>query len=769
MDTLSDAYITEDLTRLVAQDVGSDEPDLTTNDLSYVDLDDLFATHSSSAEPQAASAPEITVVRSPLDTLKEIILSLDWELTDKNITKCLAEIDALQTRWADDQYCSTLLKLLATIAKYIGDAKENAHPDSIKVLNSAYVCLERIVSALSMAEDEKHGAVSEELHKFKTLRQKIALKTQSVNVAGKGQDAARTTEPLLALKAMVLGIDWGEIDQQRIDIFYAEISALKEKWGTDKTLVQGLEILRAYGQYIFSKKGKAHPDSFKQFISSYNSLERVVATDSLSQAAKEEIIALELQKFISLKQQIVAAGKGPEPRAKAPAEIIEKAPAHQPSPATKAASAPPKAAEVDRASFLTDVDDRLDNFFMEKDAASAGELWVAELPMEGPLPTADGAPAAMIDETALPADDNAPAMFMEEIAPPADDSAPAMFMQEIAPPADDNAPAMFMQEVAPPVDDSAPAMFMQEIAPPADDNAPAMFMEEVAPPADDSAPAMLMEEIAPPAELPSKGTPSPPAAHGSDELMAEALPLTKKADRQPARPDQEISVADETVLAELQEAEESLIASDKQPSLCKDVAAGTMTSAGDILAAAKIRSQQTKKSGAEPVAQGPTDFGRMKALSQALLRHCPDAALADFRQELSGQCDRWAAIPLAGIGLDLLDTMAAQLEVIPEQSRADSAVPLAALYQRLEQALIGPQGGSQQAGLAAVQSICHDYTVWQKASIQTMASLPSRSVAVANHEAAPVAASHGPEPGPEHSPPPAPSFFAKVKRLLGGS
>ncbi|MCK5323011.1 MAG: hypothetical protein KAJ45_02650, partial [Desulfobulbaceae bacterium] len=128
--------------------------------------------------------------------------------------------------------------------------------------------------------------------------------------------------PIKNLKAVVLSLDW-EITDQTMQSFAEEIDRLEEDWAADKILTALLKILRALGQYIATKKARAHPDSVKLLYSVYNNLEKIVLSKDMPRSQKKEIVADELRKYTKLKEQFDIATSSAAKRRKAEASIPE--------------------------------------------------------------------------------------------------------------------------------------------------------------------------------------------------------------------------------------------------------------------------------------------------------------------------------------------------------------------------------------------------------------------------------------------------------------
>ena len=113
---------------------------------------------------------------SPLKELKSIVLSIDWEISDEIMTRFLTQVNGLMETYQDDRIIQMFLQLLSSVGKYIKAKKENSDPDVVKLLNSAYVGMERLVLTEGITEDERKKLIITEVNKFKKIREKLSGK-----------------------------------------------------------------------------------------------------------------------------------------------------------------------------------------------------------------------------------------------------------------------------------------------------------------------------------------------------------------------------------------------------------------------------------------------------------------------------------------------------------------------------------------------------------------------------------------------------------------
>jgi hypothetical protein len=136
-------------------------------------LDHLFEEKKGSPGGEASSG-EFSL--SPLKPLKAVILSIDWEITDDIMASLLAELKRLEDVFRDDKISLTFLQILTSIGKYLKLNKGNAHPNTVKFMDSAYKALEKVVVSEAMSREEKENLLLSEVAKFKHLKEEIAFR-----------------------------------------------------------------------------------------------------------------------------------------------------------------------------------------------------------------------------------------------------------------------------------------------------------------------------------------------------------------------------------------------------------------------------------------------------------------------------------------------------------------------------------------------------------------------------------------------------------------
>jgi hypothetical protein len=185
-DNNLDSEIAKRLDDLFGEGDGTPDDDLT------IEADDkAFAGIEPQKEKPAEAEAEIFDVKEvatdnakaedvpddyALAELKNLVLSIDWEITDQTLDSLLLEIDSLKKTYKQEKIVSMFLQLMASLGQYIKINRGNAHPNTFKILNSVFSHLEVVILNENMAEAEKKNLLRAEMQKYKQLRNKVSQK-----------------------------------------------------------------------------------------------------------------------------------------------------------------------------------------------------------------------------------------------------------------------------------------------------------------------------------------------------------------------------------------------------------------------------------------------------------------------------------------------------------------------------------------------------------------------------------------------------------------
>jgi hypothetical protein len=155
-------------------------------------LDDLFREDDSSLAREPGVKEQ--TAGYPLGELKNLILSIDWEITDDALSELLVQIRVLKKTFENDRIVVMFLQMLGSLGDYIKTYRAKAHPQTFKILNSIFGRLDQVVVTDGMPESEKKRVLRAELDKYNELRRKIAQ-----NLAVSGEE--KRTKPLKPTQA----------------------------------------------------------------------------------------------------------------------------------------------------------------------------------------------------------------------------------------------------------------------------------------------------------------------------------------------------------------------------------------------------------------------------------------------------------------------------------------------------------------------------------------------------------------------------------------
>ncbi|MFP4314779.1 MAG: hypothetical protein ACLFQR_01015 [Desulfovibrionales bacterium] len=118
--------------------------------------------------------PAPPVEKSPLEGLRSVLLSLEWEITDQDLDLFLKELEAIKTEKEGNSIEILFIKLLESIGRYVKAKKANAHPNTIKLLNNAFQNFAQVVETNDISENEKKTLLLGTIKEFKEVKAAIS-------------------------------------------------------------------------------------------------------------------------------------------------------------------------------------------------------------------------------------------------------------------------------------------------------------------------------------------------------------------------------------------------------------------------------------------------------------------------------------------------------------------------------------------------------------------------------------------------------------------
>jgi hypothetical protein len=157
-----------------------------------------------------------------LRALKSAILYIDWEINDKTMSSLMDQIKLLSKIYQQDRILTLFLQLLGKLGIYIKTQKVNAHPNSIKLLNSVYQSFEKAVTDPKLSDSDRKKLLQKEVNRFLELKEQISKKnTQRVQTPVKAYPKAFEN------KKTDMPVEFADVIEEIKKIIRAEFKELK--------------------------------------------------------------------------------------------------------------------------------------------------------------------------------------------------------------------------------------------------------------------------------------------------------------------------------------------------------------------------------------------------------------------------------------------------------------------------------------------------------------------------------------------------------------
>lgn len=211
-------------------------------------------------DAEEAAVPALSPKTSPLESLKTIVLALDWEITDDDLQELLTELAAVAQIYQKDTIAVRFIQVIESIAKYIKTKKANAHPHTIKLLNSSFQNFTHIIETPNVSENEKKTLLLKTINEFKAVKETIARDKQPISPiesprmetpvksspASPVEPARESVRPTIAAPSSAAptdeGVQQGEADFSKMSPHAAFAYALQE---IKQTMQSEFSALRA--------------------------------------------------------------------------------------------------------------------------------------------------------------------------------------------------------------------------------------------------------------------------------------------------------------------------------------------------------------------------------------------------------------------------------------------------------------------------------------------------------------------------------------------
>lgn len=145
-------------------------------------LDTIF--REDSKEFQKPKKKDNMLIIYPLHNLKNIVLSMEWEVTDELIQKYLKQLKYLREIFSKDKHILVLIRLQYILGNYIKKFNADAHPYAFKMVQTTFDSLDKLISAKNITDTDKRKILSPQIKRYNKLKILIEKnKTHSVNMS----------------------------------------------------------------------------------------------------------------------------------------------------------------------------------------------------------------------------------------------------------------------------------------------------------------------------------------------------------------------------------------------------------------------------------------------------------------------------------------------------------------------------------------------------------------------------------------------------------
>jgi len=205
------------------------------------DASDMSAKESSKEEATNIEGPRAQAKSgeaTPIDNLKALVFSIDWEITDKTMDEFLQEVRHLKVKYQDDRIYLLFLKLHESLGKYIKARKARAHPDAIKLVTSVYKKFQKALLSPELSEAEKKKIIAGEVKKYKRFKQRILSQERAPALS---EAAAETVEAAPEVERAQVPAGLSKESKELADYILSEVKkSIQEEFRILRQLIKNI-------------------------------------------------------------------------------------------------------------------------------------------------------------------------------------------------------------------------------------------------------------------------------------------------------------------------------------------------------------------------------------------------------------------------------------------------------------------------------------------------------------------------------------------------
>jgi hypothetical protein len=139
-------------------------------------LDEIFADDLQIQNPNRM---KFECAKPPsLESLRNIIKSLEWEVTENHLNDLIREVSRLQRVYIRDDLPQKLFRILFILGRYIKVYQSDTHPHVFKMLFRVFRSLEKIVTG-KYSHHKRAQIVNDEIKRYLSLKDYLKRKTKN--------------------------------------------------------------------------------------------------------------------------------------------------------------------------------------------------------------------------------------------------------------------------------------------------------------------------------------------------------------------------------------------------------------------------------------------------------------------------------------------------------------------------------------------------------------------------------------------------------------
>jgi len=140
-------------------------------------LDEIFS-YETKIKKRAEKSHKMMYIY-PLYTLKKILLSIEWEVTDDILSKYLNEIIRLHRLFQNNRYLKRLLQIQYIYGRFIKTYPDRIPLKTYKILYTSYDCMKNLLANKKLSDFEKRKIVEQEIQRYKNFRKYLRINKNS--------------------------------------------------------------------------------------------------------------------------------------------------------------------------------------------------------------------------------------------------------------------------------------------------------------------------------------------------------------------------------------------------------------------------------------------------------------------------------------------------------------------------------------------------------------------------------------------------------------